>query len=246
MAGETKHGMQCSEFDALLADALDGTLRGAALEAFNGHRSQCAVCGPVFAEAEAGIRWLRQLQDVDPPRNLVHNILAATIGVEAIHPAPARQNWLERLRAWKPNLIAPLLQPRFAMSFGMAFFSITLLLNVVGIKLSDVRRLDLRPSAMVRGYHETTGKLVKYYENLRFVYELESRVQQLKRAATPAAETPPSQEKNRQEKENKNPSGEPDKQKRNISREEDGPAQLASSPGHTVRKAHASTSRRVS
>ena len=28
MAGETKNGMQCAEFDALLNEALDGTLAG--------------------------------------------------------------------------------------------------------------------------------------------------------------------------------------------------------------------------
>ena len=28
MSGETKNGMQCAEFDALLIEALDGTLTG--------------------------------------------------------------------------------------------------------------------------------------------------------------------------------------------------------------------------
>ncbi len=32
MSGETKNGMQCAEFDALLIDALDGTLAGSRLE----------------------------------------------------------------------------------------------------------------------------------------------------------------------------------------------------------------------
>jgi len=42
----------------------------------------------------------------------------------------------------------------------------------------------------VRGYYETSGKLVKYYENIRFVYELETRVRELKRATTPADDKP--------------------------------------------------------
>lgn len=244
MSGETKYGMQCSEFEGLLADALDGTLSAPVRERFQAHRVECAVCGPLFAEAEAGIRWLRQLEEVEPPRHLLHNILAATVGVEAIQPAPARASWLEKLRAWKPYLIGPILQPRFVMSFGMAFFSITLLLNLAGVKVSDLRRVDLRPSAIVRGYYETTGKLVKYYENIRFVYELESRVQQLKRATTPATETPrPNQEKNRRDK--KDQSGEPDKQNRNYSRDE-GHTQLAGHPGRVLRHDLASTLRRLS
>ena len=34
MAGETKNGMQCAEFDALLNEALDGTLTGPGWKAF--------------------------------------------------------------------------------------------------------------------------------------------------------------------------------------------------------------------
>jgi hypothetical protein len=37
---------------------------------------------------------------------------------------------------------------------------------------------------MIRNYYETTGRLVKYYENIRFVYELETRVRALQKAAT--------------------------------------------------------------
>ena len=37
MPGASQNGMQCSEFDALLTEALDGTLAGAKLERFRGH-----------------------------------------------------------------------------------------------------------------------------------------------------------------------------------------------------------------
>jgi hypothetical protein len=105
------------------------------------------------------------------------------------------------------------------MSFGMAFFSISVLLNLAGFKTSDLKRLDLRPSALIRGYYETQGKIVKYYENIRFVYEIESRVQQLKKATTP--ENPPAQPQPKERKD-KDRSGEPDqKQNRNYSREAD-------------------------
>ncbi len=83
MAGETKNGMQCAEFDALLIDALDSTLTGTKLESFQAHARVCAVCGPLFAEADAGRRWLKSLAEVEPPANLVHNILVATTGHES-------------------------------------------------------------------------------------------------------------------------------------------------------------------
>ena len=81
-------------------------------------------------------------------------------------------------------------QPRFAMSFGMAFFSLSISLSLAGVKVSDVRHVDLRPSAIKRTYYETTGRVVKYYENIRFVYEIESRVREFKRVTAPAAADP--------------------------------------------------------
>jgi hypothetical protein len=218
MYGETQSGMQCLEFDALLADALDGALTGADRERFEAHRASCLSCGPMFAEASAGRAWLAELKDVEPPANLVHNILAATIGqVEA--PAPAAHHgegvW-HRLRGWVQPVVAPLLQPRFAMSFGMAFFSVSLILNLLGVRLSDLRYVDLTPSGIVRGYYDTQARITRYYENIRVVYEIESRVQQLKRATTPEESNPPATAP----KERKDNSGEPSKQYQNYSRDD--------------------------
>ena len=79
------------------------------------------------------------------------------------------------------------------MTAAMAFFSISLLLNLAGIRLKDVRYIDLRPSAITTtasvGYHETTAKVVKYYDNIRLVYELESRMKALKDAANESNES---------------------------------------------------------
>ena len=188
MAGELQHGMQCAEFDALLTDALDGVLNGPQLVRFNTHKSGCRACSEMFAEAEAGMKWLQALPEVDPPAGFAERVLLATSGLQAKTKAETPRTWMERLRDWFAPRFRPVwttvMQPRFAMSFGMAFFSITLVLNVVGVKVTSLRAADLRPSAIVRNYYETTGRLVKYYENIRFVYELETRVRALKKAAT--------------------------------------------------------------
>lgn len=199
MAAEPHNGMQCSEFDALLSDALDQMLTGPKAQAFQAHAKSCPVCGPLLAEAEVGKRWLEQLVEVEPPVQLVHNILAATSGIDtarlhAATPIAEQVSWLDRAADWGRALVTPVWavvrQPRFAMSFGMAFFSLSISLSLAGVKLSDVRHADLRPSAIRRNYYETTGKVVKYYENIRFVYEFESRLQQFKRATTPAEPAP--------------------------------------------------------
>jgi hypothetical protein len=228
MAAEKQNGMQCSEFDALLTEALDQRLTGEKLERFQAHARGCPTCGPLLAEADAGLRWLHELVEVEPPVTLVDNILAATSGLSTarLHGtagAQAQVSWFDRLQDWANQLVSPILgvakQPRFAMSFGMAFFSLSLTMSLAGVKLSDVRHADLRPSAIKRNYYETSGKVVKYYENIRFVYEIESRMREFKRATTPA-EPAPQEEKKEQHRPNDNTSGQPEpKQDRNYSQE---------------------------
>jgi hypothetical protein len=220
MYEEPKPGMQCLEFDALLSDAIDGALSGTELTRFEAHRTACQSCGPMFAEARTGMQLLRSLAVVEPPANLVHNVLAATTGrtetmAQATHP---RESWWEKLRGTLLPALGPVLQPKFAMAFAMAFFSISLVLNLAGFKFSNLRRVDLRPTAIVRGAYEAQGRVVKYYENIRFVYEIESRVQELKRATTPEETSPPAEKK----KDRKDHSGNPDpKQYQNYSREQE-------------------------
>ena len=86
MPEERKHGIECTEFETLLSEAMDGVAGQSQLsadrkESFEAHRRVCAVCGPLFAEVQAGQRWMRALEEVEPPAYLVHNILAATCGV---------------------------------------------------------------------------------------------------------------------------------------------------------------------
>src|SRR4051794_18779983 len=80
MTESTQSGMQCVEWEALLADALDGTLHGSALAGFETHHQGCPVCGVQYREAVAGMHWLKGLEEVEVPRNLVHNIMVHTAG----------------------------------------------------------------------------------------------------------------------------------------------------------------------
>ncbi|HXY14035.1 MAG TPA: zf-HC2 domain-containing protein [Terriglobales bacterium] len=225
MAAEDYKNMQCSEFDALLSEALDKLLTGPKAEAFQAHAKSCPVCGPLLAEADIGKHWLEQLVEVDPPQHLVHNILAATTGIDTarLHgTAAAQASWFDKVATWAGATFGPVVamakQPRFAMSFGMAFFSLSVSLSLAGVKLSDIRHVDLRPSAIRRTYYETSGKVAKYYENIRFVYEIESRVREFKRATTPAEPAPEKKENNQR---NDNTSGQPDqKEPRNYSQGE--------------------------
>ena len=88
-----------------------------------------------------------------------------------------------------------MLQPRLAMTAAMAFFSIALTLNLTGVRLSDLRASDLKPSSILRSCYEAKAKVVRYSDNLRVVYELESRVRDLQRSSddnnSPASQNTP-------------------------------------------------------
>jgi len=254
MPGETKHGIECAEFEALLSEVLDfdgdddQQLSPARKESFDAHRRVCKVCGPMFVEAKAGQQWLRalKLEAFVPPPHLVHNILAATSGVASRRPVTATATagggtipFGQRLREWWDSFFGPatalVRQPRFVMSFGMIFFTFSLALNVAGVKASDVAKVDLRPTALRHAYYDAQNKVVKYYDNIRFVYEIESKVRELKRANTPAEPGPQQQEQKNNRK--NDTSGQPEqKQDRNYSREE-GQTVLAASEEVSIPRA---------
>jgi len=233
--------MQCGEFDLLLSDALDGVLTGLQLDRFQAHARVCSACGPLLAEVEAGRHWLKELTEVEPPASLVTNILASTTGVDSqrlrVHvttPQPrALGGWWERAQAWASEGMQPIWgtvrQPRFAMSFGMAFFALSVALSVLGVKPSDLRSVSLKPSAIRHTYYNTQARVVRYYENIRFVYEVESRVRELKRTVEPAEPRPeaaPAKQKDHKDDTTEQPE---QKQERNYS-QTDSRIILASAP----------------
>jgi hypothetical protein len=241
MPGETKHGIECTEFENLLSEVIDNDLAGkdgqlspARRESFEAHRRVCPTCGPLFADVQAGQRWLQSLEEVAPPAYLVHNILVATSGVRSTRPLTVRADgrttpFRERLREGWDSFFAPVYgfvrQPRFVMSFGMIFFSFSLALNAAGVKPRDVAKIDVRPSALRHAYNDAQIKVVKYYDNIRFVYEIESKLRELKRANTPAEPGPePPPKENRKN----NTSGQPEqRQDRNYSQEYNQPVLAA-------------------
>lgn len=220
MTGEYQNGMRCGEFEVLLADALDGLLTGSDRERFEAHAQSCAACAASFREAEAGMRALAELAEIEPPKNLVRNILTVTSGREPVHEKAAR-TWGERLAGWGiPTRVrgalvpiyATVRQPRFAMSFGMVFFSFAIMLNIFGIKISDVKRVDLRPSAMrielSNAYYQTSARIVRYYDNMRFVLEMRSRLRELQ-GGSETPRRPESQTPEQKKPGNNNTSGQP-------------------------------------
>jgi len=125
------------------------------------------------------------------------------------------------------NVRQGLMQPRLAMTAAMAFFSIALTLNLTGVRITDLRASDFTPSSLKRTFYDTNARVVRSIDNLRVVYELESRVRDLQRdnndsstnpGSSPAQSTPSSDS----QQNNQKPQEQPDQQKRPNPRQRSG------------------------
>jgi hypothetical protein len=191
----------CGHWETLLADALDGLLKPEDEATFTSHMASCQACAALFEEARRGREWLDFL-DAEPevPEGLLEKILA--------HTGPGKENeadWISGGAAVLPHTIVPAWQrpgfmgfvrrfaePRLLMTAAMAFFSITVTLNMTGVRINNLHLSDLRPTAirsfMERQFTVASVPIIRYYDHLRFVYEVESKMRELRNNATQGQE----------------------------------------------------------
>ena len=134
------------------------------------------VAVPAIDGATAEPQGLTPASYVLPTVPAVANAAATSNVLPFRHPATSRFN----LRA----ITHTMMQPRLAMTAAMAFFSIALTLNLTGVHLNELSISDLKPSNIRRTFYQADASVVRYYDNLRVVYELESRVQDIKRSSS--------------------------------------------------------------
>jgi len=186
----------CGLWEMLLADALDGRLQPEDEGTFAEHMAACPACTALFEEARRGREWLEYLaQEPEVPEGLLDRILAQTgpgqiagygliAGGNAVALAGEIPVWQETSLAGQVRRYAA---PRLLMTAAMAFFSIALTLNLAGVRLTSLKLADLRPTAvrsvMERKLTMASTPIVRYYDHLRLVYEVQSTMRQLQRDA---------------------------------------------------------------
>ncbi|MDE1178148.1 MAG: zf-HC2 domain-containing protein [Edaphobacter sp.] len=216
----------CARCEALLADALDHTLSADEQAVFDLHLTTCADCSRMYMDARRGADWLVMLKDAqpEPGGDLLARILATTgprvevsepetsfepntllgrpVAVPQAVPAaaygakvlPFRQRVVNAFHI--QTLRHTFMQPRLAMTAAMAFFSIALTMNLTGIHLTQLRASDFTPSSIRRSFYDTNARVARSIDNLRVVYELESRVRDLQQhdneESAPASQAAPS------------------------------------------------------
>lgn len=169
----------CAEFEILLCDAVDGALRGELSEAFREHRDSCAACNQLAVDVLGATAFLERVAVVEPPKELLTRILFETAAVK-----PARRlrtpdaGWFGTIKGF----FGSIRQPRLAMGMAMTILSLSMLAQVFGLEIRQLRAADLEPVRIWAGVensaHRQWSRVVKYYENIRVVYEIQSRLQE--------------------------------------------------------------------
>jgi hypothetical protein len=166
---------------------------------FAAHMAVCPACTALFEESRKGREWMEFLSpEPEVPAGLLDKILAQTgpgqvAGYGLVTPSGTV---LPTTPAWqRPGFMGHVrrfAEPRLLMTAAMAFFSIALTLNLTGVRLSAIRLSDLRPAALKslveRRLTMASTPIIRYYDHLRLVYEVESKMRELRRDAQGSGE----------------------------------------------------------
>lgn len=171
--------MNCSDLEILLADYVDGTLHGEQKSAIEQHLANCPECAELARDAAAAVGFMERAAEVEAPPELMTRILfEMTSGPSraAVRPSWARRMFGGLLGSWGERA----LQPKFTMSIAMTILSFAMLGRFSGIEVRQLRLSDLDPvkvwSAVEDRMQRTWERSVKYYENLRVVYEIQTQL----------------------------------------------------------------------
>jgi hypothetical protein len=166
--------MICADVEILICDYLDGTLPAERKSAVERHLAECPACAALARDSAAAVEFMERAADVEPPPELITRILFhAPWNKDRIKPAGAR--------SWMAAILGPVLQPRFAMSMAMTILSLALLARFVA-PVRQLRMSDLEPAQVWAGIEDrayrTWGRTVKFYDNLKFVYQIQSTLRE--------------------------------------------------------------------
>ncbi len=202
-ASQRNQNPPCRACEEMLADAQDEALTPADQAWFERHLASCVACSQMVADAQRGAAWLEMLKTPrpEPSSMLVERILAQTSGRFGPELADTLPVAIQTLPFLVPQPLVPAprrgvllpfparmpifrgFEPRLAMTAAMAFFSIALTLSLSGVRLNELHASDLKAANLKRTYYEANAQAIRFYDSLRVVRVLESRVEDLREAS---------------------------------------------------------------
>jgi anti-sigma factor RsiW len=170
----------CTATEERLTDYLDGVLTREEAAAFSAHTAGCAACSKMVSRVRTLVSRMEEIEPLDPPVHLNARILDATLGPRT--QAPDWRKWFD----W----VSVVWQPRFGMGVATVAASFAVLFHAFAPAGRKVTLADMNPMAVARTAnrqaHLTYARGVKFVNDLRVVYEIESRL-----GSQPEPETAP-------------------------------------------------------
>lgn len=158
----------CQQTEERLSDYLELALDAAEAHQLETHLLGCERCNALAAQLRVALGSLHALEMAQPPAHLVQRILDQTSGPQRRgSSASSLLNWLR-----------PLFRPQVMLGSVAAFAS--LLLTLQFAMPARYRKNGFAPSQVYesvnRQAHITYGRSVKFVNDLRVVYEIQSRL----------------------------------------------------------------------
>lgn len=181
--------MNCADIEILLADYVDGTIRGGQKSAVERHLAECPECAELARDAAGAVAFIGRSAVIEAPPELVTRILFE------ITDGPSRSEikpgWIKRIFGAR---LQPLLQPKFTMGLAMTILSFAMLGRLSGIEVRQLKPSDLDPvkvwAAAEDRVHRGWERTMKYYENLKVVFEIQTRIREWNDQAEPSSASP--------------------------------------------------------
>ena len=166
----------CDQVEERLSEYLDELLPAAERSEFATHVESCARCAALVSQVSQLVAGMQRLEAVEPPALLAERILDCTLG-----PRAAKRAWYR----W----FEPVWQPRFALGALTVLATFSILLHAAGVQAQRPFLAALNPVNLYRNVdrraHLIYARGAKFVNDLRLVYEIQSRLQ---------PETPPDSE----------------------------------------------------
>lgn len=177
----------CTDIDRKLSDYLERLTTPEETAAFEAHLERCPDCAALVARVGVTVQMLRATEAVEVPPQLFRKIVNATS-----RATETERGW----RKWmRPATIA--WQPQFAMGAITIAASFLIVFHAANSSRSSQSLAAFNPlnlfRAVDRQAHLTYAHTAKFVDNLRVIYEIQSRLtpDQNQQAEPPTEQQPP-------------------------------------------------------
>ncbi len=161
----------CTLTEERLSDYLEGRLSAEESATLIAHREHCERCAETVDQVHELLADMHALEPLQEPAHLQARILDATLG-----PRVKKATWRRWFR-WTPMIW----RPRFAIGLATVAVCATIVIQAGGVLPTKMHKADVNPADIVRSInrqaHLTYAQGARFVNNLRVVYEIESRLE---------------------------------------------------------------------